>query len=50
MEKGKKTNVVIKVDSEIWKMFMALSVMRGIDRGELFEESMKETIKKSGLK
>ena len=38
---------MIKVDSEIWKMFMALSVMRGIGRGELLEESIKETIKET---
>jgi len=42
----KKTNVIVKIDSEIWKQFSGLAALKKRDRQVLLEEAIKAKILK----
>ena len=46
----KKTNVVVKVDSDLWKQFMGLAALKKVDRQELLEEAIRDRLKKEAGK
>lgn len=45
-EKKSKTNVNVRVDSELWGQFIGLSKFLKTDKMELLEEAISEKIKK----
>lgn len=46
----KKTNIVLKVDSDLWKQIVGLAALKKIDRQELLEEAIRDRIKKENRK
>lgn len=45
-EKKNKTNVNVKVDSELWDQFLGLAKFLKINKMALLEEAVSENIKK----
>lgn len=45
-EKRNKTNVNVRIDSELWDQAVGLSKFLKIDRMELLEESLRDRMKK----
>lgn len=44
----KQTNIILKVDKEIWERFFGLSKFLDVDRSELLNEAMEDKMDKEG--
>ena len=42
----KKTNIVVKVDSDLWKQLKGLAALKKVDHQELLEEAIKDRVNK----
>jgi hypothetical protein len=44
-----KTQAMVSVDATVWRMFRGACIQRGLTASSLFEEFMREQLKKWGV-